>query len=51
MQDKDKKGFFCTLSKLALLSTSTIQSSNLEFLQVDDDKDGKQQLGQLTLFK
>ena len=25
MQDKDKKGLLCTLSKLAILSTSTIQ--------------------------
>ena len=51
VQDKDKKGFLCTLSKLAILSTSTIQSSNLEFQQVDDDKDDEQQLGQRTLLK
>ena len=27
VQDKDKKGLLCTLSKLAILSTSTIQES------------------------
>ena len=32
-------------------STSTIQSSNLEFQQVDDDEDNEQQLGQRALFK
>ena len=37
VQGKDKKGLLCTLSKLAILSTSTIQSSNLEFQQVDND--------------
>ena len=51
VQDKDKEGFLCTLGKLAILSTSTIQSSNLEFQQVDDDEDDEQQLGQRTLFK
>ena len=51
VQDKDKKGLLCTLSKLAILSTSTIQSSNLKFQQVDSDEDEKLQLGQRTLFK
>ena len=37
--------FLCTLS------TSTIQSSNLEFRQVDDDEDYEQHLEQRTLFK
>ena len=51
VQDKDKKGLLCTLSKLAILSTSTMQSSNSDFQQVDDDEDNEQQLGQRTLFK
>ena len=51
VQDKDKKSLLCTPSKLAIPSTSTIQSSNPEFGQVDDDKDDEQQLGQPTLFK
>ena len=45
VQDKDKKGLLCTLC------TSTIQSSNLKFQQVDDDEDDEQQLGQRTLLK
>ena len=51
VQDKDKKDLLCTLSKLAILSTSTILSSNLKFQQVTDDEDDEQQLGQRTLFK
>ena len=51
VQDKDQKGLLSTLSKLAILSTSTMQSSNLKFQQVDNDKDDEQQLGQRTLFK
>ena len=51
VQDKDNKGSLCTLSKLAIPSTSTIQSSSLRFQQVDDDEDDEQQLGQRTLFK
>ena len=51
VQDKDKKALLCTLSKLTILSTRTIQSSNLDFQQIDDDEDDEQQLGQRTLFK
>ena len=36
---------------MCTLSTSTIQSSNVKFQQVDEDKDDEQQLGQSTLFK
>ena len=36
---------------MCTLSTSTIQFSNPDFQQVDDDKDDAQQLGQRTLFK
>ena len=34
-----------------ILSTSTIQSSNQEFQQVDDNEDDAQQLSQRTHFK
>ena len=36
---------------MCTLSTSTIQSTNPQFQQVDDDEDDAQQLGKRTLFK